>query len=79
MRFDPDCPWRHGCRPHDVAYRVSRIHYANAAPRIAWRERLNGFSLTARLQRGDYSGSGCDSEAGDRRFENDSRILAFER
>ena len=27
MRFDPDCPWRHGCRPHDVAYRVSPIHH----------------------------------------------------
>ena len=27
MRFDPDCPWRHGCLPHDVAYRVSQIHH----------------------------------------------------
>ena len=55
MRFDSDCPSRHGCRPHDAPPRVP-IHHRERSAEIAWRERSNGFSPTARLQRGDYSG-----------------------
>ena len=48
MRFDPDCPWRHGCLPHDVAYRVSPIHHRERIAEIAWRERSNVFSADQR-------------------------------
>jgi hypothetical protein len=48
MRFDPDCPWPHGCRPHDLAYRVSPIHHRERIAEIAWRERSNGFSADQR-------------------------------